>query len=103
MEHMNPIVIDEMFRFGNTDELLVFLVDAMYSPLMGYFADIPFAMSSLSRRADSIEIIRDLDSHIIQNYNPRLSNIISRTFSLNRNPSILFSALEQYPSLVFVS
>ena len=96
MEHMNPTIPDQLFTFGNPEHLLMFLVDAMFSPWIGYFNDVPIALSSLGRPSDSIRIARDLDSHVLQPYLPRISSIISRTFPLVRDPRCLFSALDRY-------
>ena len=89
MEHINPAIIDELFSFGNKDLLLTFLVDAMYSPKIGFFLDIPITLSSLGRPSDSIRMAQNLDSHILQSYIPRISSIISRTFPLLRDPTCM--------------
>ena len=96
MEHMNPAIPDQLFAFGNPDHLLIFLLDAMYSPTIGFYNDIPIALSSLGRPSDSIRICQDLDSHVLQPYISRISSIISRTFSLVRDPVCLCLALDKY-------
>lgn len=96
MEHLNPTIIDQLFTFGNTDILLMFLVDAMYSPTTGFFIDIPIALSSLGKPSDSVHVIQDLDSHILQPYIPRISSIISRTFPLLKTPINLSLSLDKY-------
>jgi len=88
--------MDQAFSFGKIDGLLLFLVDAMYSPSIGYFSDIPQVLPSLDRQVDFVSRVRDLDSHILQTHVPRISNIISRTFQLIRDPSSLFLSLEKY-------
>ena len=96
MEYTNPSIMDQAFSFGKIDGLLLFLVDAMYSSSIGYFSDIPHVLSSLDRQVDFVSRVRDLDSHILQTHVPRISNVISRTFQLTRDPSSLFLSLEKY-------
>jgi hypothetical protein len=99
MEHTNPAIIDELFSFGNKDILLTFLVDAMYSPTIGFFLDVPITISSLGRPSDSVRMAQDLDSHILQSYIPRISSIISRIFPLLRDPTCLVLAVDKYSPL----
>jgi len=96
MEHMNPTIPDQLFAFGNPKHILIFLADAVYSPTIGFFNDVPIALSSLERPSDSVRVVQDLDSHVLQHYIPRISSIISRTFPLVRDPACLFLALDKY-------
>jgi hypothetical protein len=96
MEHMNPMIPDQLFAFGNPEHLLIYVVDVMFSPSVGFFNDVPVALSSLGGPSDSVRIARDLDSHVLQPYIPRISSIISRIFPLVRDPRCLFSALDRY-------
>lgn len=93
---MNPTIPDQLFAFGNREHLLIFLMDAMFSPLIGFFSDVPIALSSLGKASDSVRVARDLDSHVLQRYIPQISSIIYRTFPLVRDPRYLFSALDRY-------
>ena len=93
---MNPTMPDQLFAFGNPEHLLIFLVDALFSSLIGFFNDVPIALSSLGRASDTLRIVRDLDSHVLQPYIPQISSIISRTFPLVRDPRCLFSAVDRY-------
>jgi len=96
MEYTNPSIVDQAFSFGKTDRLLVFLVDAMYSPSTGYFSELPHIVSSLDKQVDFVGIIQDLDSHVLQTHIPRISSVISRAFQSTRDRNSLFLALEKY-------
>lgn len=96
MEHLNPAIIDELFTFGQKELLLTFLIDAMYSPTIGFFLDVPITLFSLARQSDSVQMAQNLDSHILTPYLPRISNIISRIFPLIQDPQCLSLALDKY-------
>ena len=96
MEQVTPKIVDQLFGFGDVNHLLLFLVNAMYSPDKGFFLDIPRVLSSIGGTSDSLGMAQELDSHILHSHIRRISSIISRTFALVGDPVCLFLALDKY-------
>jgi hypothetical protein len=94
MEHVNPLITDQILSFGNPDRLLLFLVAATFSPSTGFFRDIAVALSSLPKPAETIPLIQEFDSRILQPYIPHIANLISRVIIPVRNPLVLLQAIE---------
>jgi hypothetical protein len=95
MEHMNPLIIDELLASAKPEPILLFLVDAIYSPSIGFFQDMP-EIISLLHSGDSMTVVREVDSHILQPYIPRISSIINRSFSLVGDPASLILGVDKY-------
>lgn len=93
-EHMNPAIINRIVSFGNPNRLLLFLVTAMFCPSNGFFRDLPVAFSSLGKPADTLPLIQEFDSHILQPYIPRLANLISQIANRVQDPLVLLQATE---------
>jgi hypothetical protein len=96
MEHMNPDIVDQIIASAKPDRLLVFLADAMYSPAVGFFREIPLVLLSLGTQRDSVGMAQDLESHILQPYVPRIAHLTSLGFSTVRDPTALNFTLEKY-------
>jgi hypothetical protein len=96
MKHSNPSIVDQLLALGKTDLLLIFLVDAIYSPTIGFFLDTPVVLGSLGSTSDSLDLVQNLESHILQPHVSHISNIISSTFPLIGNLVWLAQALDRY-------
>jgi hypothetical protein len=95
MEHNNVAIIDELVAMATPESLVLFLVDALYSPQTGLFHEIPRIMSSLENGPDVFMLAQQFDSHIIQPHIPRIANILSRAFAVTRDPKCLLLALDR--------
>jgi hypothetical protein len=98
MEHMNPDIVDQIIASAKPEHLLVFLADAIYSPTVGFFHEIPLVLLSLGTQHDSVGLAQDLESHILQPYVPRIAHLTSRSFSTVREPMALVLAIDRYVS-----
>jgi hypothetical protein len=96
MEHMNPDIVDQVIASAKPERLLVFLADAIYSPTIGFFHEIPMVLSTVGTLQDSVRIAHDLESHILQPYIPRIANFISRSFAAVREPAALILSIDRY-------
>jgi hypothetical protein len=103
MDYLNSSVVEELLHMGKVEDVLLFLVDALYkSQEGGYFTDIPRVMIAL-KREDNIDLFRHLENKVLHPYIPRIGGIISESFSRIQNPSILFLALDKYRSSPLLS
>lgn len=96
MKHSDPSIVDQLLAVEKADLLLIFLVDAMYSPTIGYFLDIPVVLASLGRTSDSLDLVQNLESHVLQPHISHISSVISNTFPFVGNPVLLTQALDRY-------
>ena len=96
MEYLNRRVVEELFKMDKVENVLLFLVDALYdSQEGGYFTDVPKVMSALGT-GDNIDLFQHLENKVLHPYIPRIAGILSEAFSRTRDLSILFLALDKY-------
>lgn len=95
MEHNNPVIVDDLLSMSSPEHLVLFLVDALYSEPTGLFQEIPHIISSLGKGSDVLTQAQQIDSHILQPHIPRISSILSRAFSLVRDPKCLMLGLDK--------
>jgi hypothetical protein len=96
MEHLNPKTTDALIATGQTDLLLSFFVNGLYSPEIGLFHDLPKIIASLQTSADSLSMAQAYDSHVLLPNISRISNILSRVFAAVRHPQSLVLGLDAY-------
>jgi len=96
MEFLDPWVVREVFSMGAAEDVLLYLVDALYDLREGYFTDVPRILDGLER-GENVDVIQHLENKVLYPYIPRIAGIISTAFSRIRDPSILFLALDKYP------
>ena len=99
MEHINPAIVDDLFSLSPPEHLLMFLVDAMYSPQLGLFQEIPGIITSLENSSDSLDQVQRFDSNILQPHIARISGIISRVFGVTRDSQRLALGIDMYLGL----
>lgn len=99
MEHINPAIVDDLLSLSPPEQLLLFLVDAMYSPQLGLFQEIPRIMTSLENSSNSLDQAQRFDSNILQPYIARISSIISRVFGVTQDSRRLALGIDKYLGL----
>ena len=93
---MNPLIIDHIVSFRNPNALLLFLVTSMFSPSNGFFRDLPIALSALGDPGDTLPLIHEFETHVLQPYVPRIASYLSRVIISVRDPIALLQATEMY-------
>jgi len=101
MEHIAPPLVDQLITSGKA-ELLLFLVEGMFSPIIGFFSNLPHALASTQNRDNSMQLIQDFDSHVLQPHISRISHIIATAASRVNDVSCLSVILDTYVRFKYV-
>ena len=94
MEHLNPRIIDQLFAFSRTEPLTLFLLDTLYSPMIGFFLNLPDILFLIGDTSSGYKF-HELDSQLLKPYVPRISRIITNSFSHVRQHDCVFLAVEK--------
>ena len=95
MEHIAPPLVDQLITSGKA-EFLLFLVEGMYSPIIGFFSNLPNALLSIQNRDNAIPLLQDFESHVLQPHISRMSHIIATAASRVTDVSSLSILLDKY-------
>jgi len=95
MEHTTTAITENLLRAATPEKLLLYLADAFYSPISGVFVDLPVILTAIGTQTDTLSMVQQLDTRLIQPYTPRLANIMSRAFTAVSNVQVFNLALDK--------